>query len=1513
VDPDRLRLLRRAAVPRSLTAELMPIIAADTSPGAPALADLPFLEQASWDPSGKTYVVDAGIRDALLADGATHPEELSSLNADLARHFRDNGDGLNALFHGLSVAEERREALAEMERQIDACLRYADVAGAHDLLRLLKEHPLRSSAVPPADLDHLIRDLTPRITRRARWLREREETRMYHRRGFEDAAWKQLEDGPQWLLEIHAPGGYGKTMFVQSLISRTCVDREIPVARIDFDYVAHLVSASNQPWRLLLLVARQLTDQMPGDPFGRLLASWGHFETRTIRRRRHDPAARVPRDIEETRGGEEVPRLFRTILAEWKNPVVIALDTLENLLHAEGATLRSVIDALAEVHEDVPGLRVVLAGRFELGSKVNGQERVPGFHKAYLHPNGKRFDLAGAKLRLGRAATTLSISTFSNRDARQYLVSARGLASKDERVDAIVEKCGGNPMKLAMLADSVKGDNPPSADEIRRFSSTELFYLVDRVIDRIADPRVQWLLRWGTIPQVLPREFAAEVLWPMLEDHVRGVRIWDDPTRDSLATMGRGMARYELADPALDFDQTWKKLVSYSGEASWVGPVSDLPDTLRFHPEVRDPIRGLLLREQQAIYHEASRRALAYWRLRASATSGHARQRALCAAVFHALEPFEGRPGTPASLFEELLADAGSDLTLRVALAREVIDVERRAARADREDLPPPPLGVLAGAHAELAQKAFEDVLAGRPALAELEHHLARSNLSGARRAALEGEARLALGDADAAERLLASAMDRSAELDAPTRLSTAVRLGELRGDVEALASLVRATEGSPEWRDAAAALAWELERAEQFEQARELHEKLDDVVGMARCLLGLGEIAAARVVLDGTPGPEADLVRAELYLASYDPGSVLDMWRLSGGDSRDSRDPPPAWGGLRARAENMLGRITESYGVLESVTAGHASLEFADALTAARIFLDGDKPIDALRMLRTLPPRSPREVVARAAVLRAEAEARCGRAREAVTALEQIPLAGLPLSVRVEAEITRLQIDGLEARSALGLVELIEEAPSRRRRLMLLGGLSRVPTPRDHRSDLRRLAEATSLLSKTGKFADEAPPLVLAGVEILRLAIYHPRAFDVLERFVQIADERNYPPAITRYVLLCLDRLRTPLETLPQRMRAQLARLAGRAPLVLEELLVRDQADRARGMPPGLQGVGPLGLDPEIERLHRLVSSAEPVVAFLEPVEGPWMLTAVAKMPIEVSVWSDPDAREAPYRLLPDPVPACTALGEQMQTWIPTTMAREVVVLLGHESHAWVPWQLAMAPSGQSLVASLNLRCIRRATGPTPGPAGSDDVLLVGSAAVIVLSKGEHPLALRRLRGSYMGSRADFRSETSWRAWPELLEKAPVIHVVGQFEERRGGALVLDLCRDQSSATGSKHLAHALANRKVPSLVILEVPWPGSETEAARQLVMRERFAWEVLRDHAGANVLCIGFTDYPEATGDEMKDLHALLFGQKMPLESIVGRLQAMTTPPRSFGDLLARASATLYSNTPWLRCEP
>ncbi|HKO47356.1 MAG TPA: hypothetical protein VJV79_06520 [Polyangiaceae bacterium] len=1423
LDEDDRATLQRLAVARTITADVASVVLRANQDD---LENLPLLRKAGWDDSGKIFLLDDGIRKALLAQA--DKTELTGLHVALAAYYDRTGDELAALYHRLNDPDSKLLALEQLEQRFDERLLKFQVGQAHDLLRLMEE---------AGNAGEYLVKLQPRLARRAGSLRERDLTTRYLERDFEAEAWQRLRDDPgRWILQLHAPGGMGKTMFLSNLVGRVCPKEEVPTAKVDFDFVAQLVQSTSEPWRLLLLLARQLNDQLEGKPFSSLLSEWGRYESVVYSSRRRDDLPPIGMDSEQHRAGNDVPLYFSRILAEvcQSRHVLIVFDTLENLLHADGATVMHLLEALTEVHASVPGLRLVLAGRFDFaGHWSSGQdqllERLPGFGAAYIGQSSSS-TLSGAEVVWGEQCLTIEVPPFSETDAKRYL-ALRGVV-QDDYVAAIVKLADGNPLKLSLLADEVLADEAPTVAELLRIRSIELHHLVKRVIDRIADPQVQWLVRWGSIPRVLEKEFARKVLWELLGEQLAGAHPWDDVELDELSRLGRGSARYAVGARAHDFETTWSRLASYASRRSWISGLPDLPDAFVFHPETRDPIRGVLRACNQAIYSEVHRRGLEYFRALANELTGQARYEALRAAVFHLFEPWPDRPD-PTREFCRFLESAGDDRELRASLATEVLDVELRASRPDREDLAPPPAAALGRAHAELALRAafapgFEQTRAE-----QFERHLALSDLPEGMRRALRARVALARGLAADALPLLAAALERESELDADTSWWTMLTRARIERDLPRLRALCAAASNTARQSEAVAALSSELFRREKFVEAANLYQELGDFVGVARALNGQGMFDAALQLLERRADERARIARAEVYLARLEPQAVLEDTGLHAIASID--DFPPG-SSLSARASAMIDQSDAGLGMLESNVVRDDDLGDVDAVTAARIYLDRDQPERAIKVLDSLPANAPAERLASMLLLRAEASIQMGNPVQASLQLSRLDDAELPVSLAIELQLVSARVSGFSA-ILPRLVELLAELPTSNWRLAQLESLARIESP-----PVLTATEASAALDVLTTLEHQIPArLLLARVEVLRLLGRREEAMSLLYPVVSQGGTAEH---------------------LAHQAAARLARLP---------------EPRGEHRPTG----------------HPAVLSGPALSGTAATLPAPWGLVP---QPGEVF------PEQALVAVLNDWQGCSEALGAHILS-LGLQGPRETVIDVATPQQAWIPWQIATV-HGKPLAG------IRRAHGETSERGRLEN--LAGTVSLLI-EPAEHAQATaREVRKAWQPLVPELvtRESLAWQNWGSFIAQAGgIVHLVASFQQRRGGTVFLNLTKDRNESTGSAHIARALAGAGRPVLLILGSPWPGSITEAARQLFLREQFAFDVFREFPGANVLCVGLIEHPSRLGSYCSQL--ALGVKTRPLGRLVESLLPAQDPD-SFASRLGCA-ATLYSQTPELRYDP
>src|SRR5262249_49198958 len=152
---------------------------------------------------------------------------LRRLSADLARYYRQKGDEAEELYH--LIAADPPLALTRFRDAFDRAEAAYDLARCDDLLGLFD----RPALAP--ELAEARNDRKTRLETRGLWIDDYYRTARYIDRPLLAGALATVlgVDDP-WVLQLHAPGGLGKTQFLCWMAARYCADRHIPCARIDF-------------------------------------------------------------------------------------------------------------------------------------------------------------------------------------------------------------------------------------------------------------------------------------------------------------------------------------------------------------------------------------------------------------------------------------------------------------------------------------------------------------------------------------------------------------------------------------------------------------------------------------------------------------------------------------------------------------------------------------------------------------------------------------------------------------------------------------------------------------------------------------------------------------------------------------------------------------------------------------------------------------------------------------------------------------------------------------------------------------------------------------------------------------------------------------------------------------------------------------------------------------------------------------------------------------------------------
>ncbi|MET0133691.1 MAG: peptidoglycan-binding domain-containing protein [Kibdelosporangium sp.] len=497
--------------------------------------------------------------------GPPVPADLRALAARLAEHFRA-GERSRDLLGQLVLYDQEQAAEVFRGLYAQADQRF-DLARCQDLIDVLLDE-CRAPLLGP-DLITLRDQRIAYLTARSLWSTEYLQTGTFLETAGLRRAYDELlaGDGPR-VLEMHAPGGRGKTMELRWLISRVFVLKRIPCAKSDFDYLDP-VNATRYPLLVLLEAAAQLNQQLPQEPFNAFLESFG-WATPLLRRHVTDAsrvaAASKRLRTQHTRLAATVPKRFVQTFnnAVGDGPAVMVLDTLEEVHLRPQNDLAGLLRLLRYLHDECPGLRLVLSGRYpvsELGGLPPTVHREP--------------------------------ECFSTADADRYLAELRQIGRPEVRA-AITDKAAGDPFKLSLLADIVQQRPSLTPAHVQQFEA-DLIYLILRVIRRIQEPRVRWLLRYGVIPRTLSLEFVREVMQRDLERGLSGDLELDSPGDDVLPDqLDSKVTAFPTSAQGLDLDECWAQLCRYAATSSWVSPVPEDPESLRFHPNVLAPMRRVI-------------------------------------------------------------------------------------------------------------------------------------------------------------------------------------------------------------------------------------------------------------------------------------------------------------------------------------------------------------------------------------------------------------------------------------------------------------------------------------------------------------------------------------------------------------------------------------------------------------------------------------------------------------------------------------------------------------------------------------------------------------------------------------------------------------------------------------------------------------------------------------------------------------------------------------------------------
>jgi hypothetical protein len=1127
------------------------------------------------------------------------PASLVALSRRLAEHFAQRGpEGSRECLYHLVVADpEAAEALfLDLYRQAEEIF---DLPSCFDLLQLLDER--RRQELLPQRLAVRLREYDRYYQARGLWAADHyRSARCFVRAWFEDEYRTLHDPGVPWILRIDAPGGMGKTMFLRWLIARRCAPLRIPCARVDFD--ADLpVEITREPWLLLLYMGRALNQQLPGTPFNDIIAELTEYQARL----RPTPS---PGETSGTSSGVDLPRQrlqqefpdrFASALRSRPEPtpVILVVDTLEEAMLRPEADVEGLVHWLVELYQQCPDLRVILSGRYDL------VERYPTLA-----------DL------LGKVARSFHIPLFSPPESHGYLESRR-IEAGGKRL-AVVERAGGNPFKLALYADLLRAEPDVTEEQIRSFPA-ELIYLVKRILERIPDGRLQWLLRYGVIPRQLTFAFLEAVMVPCLPPGLAGGASSEERyhgiPEDLRSHKLFPVAPEQRAATPQERRALWEALHRYAAQSSWISAAPSGADAMVIHAEVRIPMRPLVRDEDAVRLHVAAIRHFEQQAQEQPETASCA----IAEAVYHHFQAHGSATGS--DYWHEQIRPPGTRPEWRRSLAVDLmgpdyLDEEGRPLPGPDGPMLTPALRVLAeftaaNATAELAQAAAGPADAlweeaeryldraeerqremSAPAVPPARLTLLRATMLGRRQRGEDALALLEALDPDALEpeeqvRRLVELGDRLAErarreeaLHAYNRARE--QQSHLPGGAQLAADLTlriaRHQAAIGTWQDALGTFQAALARARDA-GAPELEARL----GLAETYLELGQPEQVQEHTSSAPAATAsplDLLRADAaqtraHLALGEPDRALErcqsaFQRLAELESAGEATQPllAAWRELRGEVYRELMEFDRARPDLEFASrawraAGQPQRAQSCALTLAVIELRGRgdfrRAASLIDQAERYEAQEGSESWLRPRLLRAEWLRGMDRSEDALKLVASLLEAAIDPqnpALRAAVAVEGLASLGREvAPRCLAMLHEALEALPPARRLPPLEPLRRSPVLMGLPDDLRD--PILRLIDQGAMAVAESSRLRLLAADAFRVLDLRPYGELLLDRFERASDSHNL--FLLRELLRARDRFGWD-ERDPQEYGGRVAAMGRFADYpLLQGVLLLEQAER--------------------------------------------------------------------------------------------------------------------------------------------------------------------------------------------------------------------------------------------------------------------------------------------------------------------------------------------------------------
>ena len=612
--------------------------------------------------------------DAVLSFDAARlvaPDALLALSVQLVDYYRKLGEGWEGdVLHHLIVVDIE-QALQLFRQLVKKAVEAFDLKWWQELIRILDDRNSLLSEAMRQERDTSRARLRAYSLRAAAYYR----TNYYIDRAVLHTAFTAfLADKQRWILPLYAPGGRGKTMFVEWVTAHHCLSSQTACIHLDFDFL-NAAELTQQPWKLIAHLAEQMEAQLPG--FRSL-----HLSLQAEQRKQQptsgtpDTASTLNQDLLQN-----APGMFRRALADAANAnqlpqgLIVIFDTLEEVMLHQETDILALVDKVSELRDALKGtmgLHLILSGRYDVAAQLSARYGVEVRNSLRVQPFSDAEAMTFLNARL-KNSSDIDVPESKRRIAVQKAQVTPQATSVATGVDSLGE-AGANPFLLSLYADLLRSDPEVSEEDLRAYPA-DVLYLLQRILWRIKSQAVRWLLRYGVVPRMLTLDFVKAVVMPYLEQVATG-EIWrkDDPNQDLARRSDQEDNLFDVIKDLKEMQQTssqdtpiyWLMLSQYAAQYSWVSQPSS--DVVVFHSEVLNPMRRLL--RGHRIFRELHEKSFEFYQRRASVDPA-LRGQWLREAVYHRFQ-LEGE--SAASYWQTCLnvLDRPDETEARLELALEI-------------------------------------------------------------------------------------------------------------------------------------------------------------------------------------------------------------------------------------------------------------------------------------------------------------------------------------------------------------------------------------------------------------------------------------------------------------------------------------------------------------------------------------------------------------------------------------------------------------------------------------------------------------------------------------------------------------------------------------------------------------------------------------------------------------------------------------------------------------------------